>query len=120
MPKIGELREKLFRKAREQVRERFAEKDAHIVRAVNTLDELDRVFNQLSEQIIEWYAAHFPELGRILNDNEKLLQMIVELGERKNYAKNNIEKILKNSEKSVLIEKKALSSMGSEIEKETL
>ncbi len=120
MPKIGELREKLFRKARETVRERFGEKDTHIVRAVNALDELDRVFNQLSEQITEWYASHFPELSRTINDNEKLLRMIIDFGERKNYTKNNMEKILQSPEKSALIEKKALSSMGSEIEKETL
>ena len=120
MNKIGEIREKLLKKTREAVRERFGEKDVHVVRAVNALDELDRVFNQLSEQIIEWYSAHFPELARAVSDNEKFLELVAGIGDRKGFTIKEIERILKNAEKAVLIEKKALSSMGSGIEKETL
>ena len=47
MPKIAEIRETLLKKTRQEIRERFAEQDMHIIRAVNALDELDRVFNQL-------------------------------------------------------------------------
>ena len=120
MPKIDEIRNTLLKKTREQVRERFGEKDLHIIRAVNSLDELDRVFNQLAEQIIEWYSAHFPELARTLNDNEKYLETVSELGERKNYSINSLEKILKNPEKAAVVEKKAQSSMGAELGKENL
>ena len=120
MPIIEGLRKKLVEKARERVREKFSDPLAHIARAVNALDELDRVFNQVSEQVIEWYAIHFPELSRIVNDNEKFLELVVSIGERKGFQKNAVEKVLHGDEKSELIESRAVSSMGSGIPAEAL
>ncbi len=39
--------------------------DLHIIQAINTLDELDKLANALSSRLKEWYGLHFPELDNI-------------------------------------------------------
>lgn len=114
------LREELLEKASQEVMERFEQPDIHVVRAVNVLDELDRLFNQLFEQVSEWYAVHFPELSRNISDNEKFLELVVGLGERKNFSKKEVERVLVEEELSLLVCEKAVQSVGSGIGKNVL
>ncbi|HVD07632.1 MAG TPA: hypothetical protein VNB67_04235, partial [Nitrososphaeraceae archaeon] len=43
--KVGQISEKL---------------DLHIIQAINSLDELDKIINTLGSRMREWYGLHFP------------------------------------------------------------
>ena len=40
--------------------------DLHIIQAINTLDETDKIINALSSRLREWYGLHFPELDNVI------------------------------------------------------
>ncbi len=110
------IREELLRKTRTAVKKRFEEEDVHIVRAVNVLDELDRVFNQVCEQVSEWYGVHFPELFRVVNDNELFLELVCQVGNRSNFLKDKISVAGWNAGIAEAVEKAARNSIGSDID----
>ncbi|MCX6798559.1 MAG: NOP5/NOP56 family protein [Candidatus Diapherotrites archaeon] len=118
MPEIEQLRKALIRKTREQVKERYGEREVHVIRAASVLQDLDPAFNLLAEQAIEWYGAHFPELQRIVKDNERFLQLVSKLGERKNFTKEKAGEIA--GEKAGEIADAAGKSMGSELGADTM
>lgn len=43
--------------------------DTMIVQAIALLDELDKELNTYAMRVREWYGWHFPEMGKIVNDN---------------------------------------------------
>lgn len=51
--------------------------DLHIIQAVNSLDEIDRVANALSSRIKEWYGLHFPELENIVDSIEGYARIVL-------------------------------------------
>ena len=108
------LRRKLISKAKKQVSEKYSEEDIHIIRAVNVLEDLDFIFNLLSEHAREWYSVHFPELNSLVRENETYLKMITDLGKRENFTKAEIEKYAKERNLDKIAEK-AKSGMGSAI-----
>ena len=48
------LRKKLMKKTREQINEKFAGKEIHIIKAVNLLTDLDSINNLMNENASEW------------------------------------------------------------------
>ena len=41
--------------------------DLHIIQAINTLDDTDKIINGISSRLREWYGLHFPELDNIID-----------------------------------------------------
>ena len=41
--------------------------DLHIIQAINSLDEIDKIINGLSSRLREWYGLHFPELDNLID-----------------------------------------------------
>ena len=116
---IKKVREHLLKKTKKTIQKRFESNDIHIVRAVNTLDELDGLFNQLYEQVVEWYAVHFPELARVLSDPDTFLQCVVSIGDRKNFSQQSLQK-LGEKQRAGKIVAKAQNSNGSSISSNSL
>ena len=48
------LRKKMLKKTREQINEKFAGKEIHIIKAVNLLTDLDSINNLMRENLSEW------------------------------------------------------------------
>jgi len=113
------LMRRLIAKAKERVAEVFTGRDYHAIKAVNLLEDLDNAFNLFAEQAREWFGVHFPELNRLVQDNEAFLKLIA-LGERKDFTEKSILKYYENKEKAREIEAKAKNSMGAELGKEDL
>lgn len=109
MTRLDALRKRLIHTAREQVRERYSQTDAHLIRAVNALDDLDQIYNLLFEHCREWYGIHYPELERIEKNPENYLALAENTGNRENYS---TEKLPDTDKKNTLIEN-AANSMGS-------
>jgi len=83
-----ELRKKLLKKTKEQMNEKFAGKEIHIIKAVRLLSDLDSINNLMSENASEWKmrqpsgeaANAFTELTenteRIASEKKKLMEFI--------------------------------------------
>ncbi|MDD5162950.1 MAG: NOP5/NOP56 family protein [Candidatus ainarchaeum sp.] len=115
MNRIEELRKKLIKKTREKVEEKYSGEEEHIIRAVNALQDLDEIFNLLSEHCAEWYSSHFPELGRALQNPEAFLKLIYFVGEKEKFSEKAIADIIKEPATAKLVIEKAKKSMGSKI-----
>ncbi|MBS7652783.1 MAG: hypothetical protein QW638_03080 [Candidatus Bathyarchaeia archaeon] len=68
--------------ARRDIGRALSEREAIIIKAIQTLEGLDRALNILSGKLREWYGLHFPELGRIIEDHETYSTILGELGDR--------------------------------------
>jgi nucleolar protein 56 len=120
MDRTAELRKRLIKRTKQQVKESYSGKETHIIKAVNLLGDLDSVFNLLAEQLIEWYGVHFPELEKLLNDNETYLKLVYFVGARENFLEKNVSEQIKNNEKAKIVCEKAKDSMGAELTEKEL
>ena len=65
-----------------------------IVQAIALLDDLDKELNTYAMRVKEWYGWHFPELGKILNDNLAYAKVILAVGMRDDIANADLAEIL--------------------------
>ena len=72
--------------------------DTHIIQAINSVEELDKICNTLVKRIREWYGYYYPELGRRIDDNQVF-----------------IKRILEKSKSEFMLENEETVSMGPEI-----
>lgn len=93
--------------------------DVMIIQAINLLDDLDKELNTYAMRVKEWYGWHFPELGKILNDNLAYARVILALGMRSNATKADLSEILPE-EIETAVKAAADLSMGTEISEEDL
>merc|ERR1712098_249611 len=68
--------------------------DTMIVQAVNLLDDLDKELNNYVMRCREWYGWHFPELGKIVQDNMAYAKLVKLMGDRTNAATTDFSAIL--------------------------
>ncbi len=53
-----------------------------IIQAIALLDQLDKDVNLFSMRIREWYGYHFPELVRIVPDNQQYARVALFIGDK--------------------------------------
>jgi nucleolar protein 56 len=63
---------------KESIRKSSGKKDKLIVESVRALDEIDQVLNILSERLREWYALHYPEMERKVQNNYAFAKKVSE------------------------------------------
>jgi nucleolar protein 58 len=68
--------------------------DTMIVQAVALLDDLDKELNTYAMRAREWYGWHFPELAKILNDNETFCRVVKVMGDRTKATVTDFEGVL--------------------------
>jgi nucleolar protein 56 len=113
--KFKEVNEQLIKK---QVSQLGSQIDIIIIQIIETLDIIKKSISLFSGRLREWYGLYFPELtDRIIEDNILLSELVVKIGRRENYTKENIDKnfTLKEDFKIMLIEG-ASKSMGAEFD----
>lgn len=93
--------------------------DTMIVQAIALLDDLDKELNTYAMRVKEWYGWHFPEMGRIVNDNLAYARVIMHMGMRTNAANSDLAEILPE-EIETAVKAAAEVSMGTEITTEDL
>ncbi|MCD6478692.1 MAG: hypothetical protein J7L44_02270 [Candidatus Diapherotrites archaeon] len=118
MKTLESLRKKVIEKTRKEVKEKLASKEAHIIKAVNTLEDLDLIFNMLFEDVRDWYSLHFPELFRLAKEPEKSLALVANITLRENFTKEEIFKYYANESLAEELAEKAKVSAGSELNAE--
>lgn len=58
--------------------------DNHIIQAIAILDQLDKAINTFSMRVREWYSWHFPELYKIVSENQRYAQIALFVQDKKN------------------------------------
>ncbi|TQS39079.1 hypothetical protein Golomagni_00404 [Golovinomyces magnicellulatus] len=93
--------------------------DTMIVQAIALLDDLDKELNTYAMRVKEWYGWHFPEMGKIVNDNLAYARIILKVGMRQKCSNSDLSDILPE-EIETAIKAAAEVSMGTEITEEDL
>ena len=87
---LGKLREFALGLSSSKVTEVSESPDLHIIQAINSLDEIDKIANALSSRLREWYGLHFPELDNIIDSINGYAQIVM-AGKRKSLTKQVFE-----------------------------
>jgi nucleolar protein 58 len=88
--------------------------DTMIVQAVSLLTDLDKELNNYAMRLKEWYCWHFPELEKIITDNETFARVVLTLGKRTNISEIDLSEIVPEEVADDII-KACEISFGSEI-----
>lgn len=101
---------------REELKKEASERDKIIIQAINSIDEIDETVNSLYSRIREWYGIHFPELERHISNYNEYFELILKLGERENFTKENIMEIGISEKKAENIQRDAEDSIGADLD----
>ena len=93
--------------------------DTMIVQAISLLDELDKELNTYAMRVREWFGWHFPEMGKIVNDNILYAKCVQRMGVRSNAKTTDFSDILPEETEHALKEA-AEVSMGTDIAEEDI
>ncbi|RKF83421.1 Nucleolar protein 58 [Golovinomyces cichoracearum] len=93
--------------------------DTMIIQAIALLDDMDKELNTYAMRVKEWYGWHFPEMGKIVNDNLAYARTILKIGMRQKCSNSDLSDILPE-EIETAIKAAAKVSMGTEITEEDL
>jgi len=91
--------------------------DTMIIQAIALLDELDKELNTYAMRVREWYGWHFPEMGKIVNDNILYAKIIRKMSIRQQAKETDFSDILPEEIEGPLKEAVEVS-MGTEIAEE--
>ncbi|KAI9368296.1 hypothetical protein BJX61DRAFT_230521 [Aspergillus egyptiacus] len=67
--------------------------DNHIIQAIAILDQLDKAINTFSMRVREWYSWHFPELIKIVSDNQRYAQIALLVRDKKTLTEDKLHDI---------------------------
>ena len=87
---MKKLREFAIQLSSSKVTEVSQSPDLHIIQAINTLDETDKIINNTSSRLREWYGLHFPELDNLIDSINGYSQIVLS-GKRENISKEDFE-----------------------------
>jgi len=106
--------------AKLRVKGAVEKRDIIAAQAIQTLDDLDRTVNLFMGRLREWYGVHFPELDRLIEKHETYARLVMNLGERENFAVEALEKEDIPKGKAEAIAKVAETSMGAQVSQKDL
>jgi len=87
---MEKLREFAIQLSSSKVTEVSQSPDLHLIQAINTLDETDKIINSISSRLREWYGLHFPELDNLIDSVNGYSQIVLS-GKRGNISKEDFE-----------------------------
>ena len=87
---MEKLREFAIQLSSSKVTEVSQSPDLHLIQAINTLDETDKIINSISSRLREWYGLHFPELDNLIDSINGYSQIVLS-GKRENISKEDFE-----------------------------
>ncbi|KAF1825037.1 pre-rRNA processing nucleolar protein-like protein Sik1 [Dissoconium aciculare CBS 342.82] len=76
--------------SRAKVKFSVQKNDNHIIQAIATIDHLDKAVNTFSMRVREWYGWHFPELVRIVSDNQQYAKCALFIGDKKSLTEDSL------------------------------
>ncbi|MGI0017255.1 MAG: NOP5/NOP56 family protein [Nitrosotalea sp.] len=115
----GKLRDFALSLSSSRVTEISESPDLHIIQAINTLDETDKMINLLSSRVREWYGLHFPELDNLI-DTINGYSKIVMAGRRDGFTQSTYTDAGFPEEKAEMLSLLQKKSRGGQISDENL
>ncbi|MDX1595713.1 MAG: ribonucleotide-diphosphate reductase subunit beta [Nitrosopumilaceae archaeon] len=116
---LGKLRNFALELSSSRVTEVSESPDLHIIQAINSLDEIDKITNALSSRLREWYGLHFPELDNIVDSINGYSQIVL-AGKRDKLTKEDFENAGFPESKVEMLSLISKKSRGGEISEENL
>jgi nucleolar protein 56 len=93
--------------------------DNHIIQAIAILDQLDKAVNTFSMRVREWYSWHFPELVKIVSDNQRYAELALFIKDKQTLTGESLHDIAALVEDDEAVAQSiidaAKTSMGQEI-----
>ena len=81
--------------SRAKVKFSVQKNDNHIIQAIATIDHLDKAINTFSMRVREWYGWHFPELVKIVSENQKYARCALFIGDKKSLSEERLHDLAK-------------------------
>lgn len=103
-----------------RVKRAVEKRDLVVVQVIQTIDDLDKTLNLFMSRVREWYGLHFPELDRLVEKHETYARLVANLGGRKGFTLENLEKEDLPRAKAERITETAEVSMGAKLDKEDI
>ena len=99
---------------------KFDEKrqDKGIINSYSLLEQMEKNLNTFAMRVKEWYAWHFPELNRLLADNESYVKFVMTVGHRDNVGQmsdEDLETLVGDADLAVQIKERVKTSMGNDL-----
>lgn len=76
--------------SRAKVKFSVQKNDNHIIQAIAILDQLDKAVNTFSMRVREWYSWHFPELVKIVSENQKYAKVALFVKDKKTLSADKL------------------------------
>lgn len=91
--------------------------DKPIIQSISLLELLDKDINTFAMRVKEWYSWHFPELSKVVSDNQIYVRLVNLIGDRATSTADveQIEEIVGDGEISERVFEVSKNSMGQEI-----
>jgi len=105
---------------KKRVRKAVEKRDLMVAQAILSIDDLDKTINLFMGRILEWHGLHFPELTRLLENQETYARLVLNLENRENFVAENLEKEGLPKGKVEEIVNAAATSMGAMLRKEDM
>jgi len=102
------------------VRRSLERRDLVVAQAINMIDDIDRILNLMASRIREWYNIHFPELNRLVDEHERFIRLVRELGHRENFTVDRLVKLGLPKDRARKIAEAAANSVGADLREEDL
>ena len=112
---LGRLREFALGLSSHRVAKVSASPDLHVIQAINSLDEVDRIANALNSRLREWYGLHFPELDNVIDSIVGYAQIAARAGRRQSLTGAMMEEAKFPESKTEMLSLIADKSRGGEI-----
>ena len=81
--------------SRAKVKFSVQKNDNHIIQAIATIDHLDKAVNTFSMRVREWYGWHFPELVKIVSENQKYARCALFIRDKKSLSEDKLHDLAK-------------------------
>ncbi|MFH1394446.1 MAG: NOP5/NOP56 family protein [Candidatus Micrarchaeota archaeon] len=109
-------RERFFKKSKRTVSEALKSRDMLLSGVTKTIDDLNKIINQLVERLEDWYGIYFPELK--IDEPIKYAELVLML-DRNDIDKKELSKIV-GQKKADELATKAEKSLGTKLEPKDL
>ena len=106
-------RRKLLQQAKKGVQEAFSKKDASLIHAVRSLDDLDAVKSLLFQRLDEWFKINYPEFN--VTSEENYSEIVAEFGDKNDFDFNKLSE-LTSEQKATELMQKAEKSYGADFD----
>jgi len=88
--------------------------DKPIIQSISLLELLDKDINTFSMRVKEWYSWHFPELAKIVSDNQTFVRLAHLIGDKstETVTAEEVEQVVGDGELAERVLETSRNSMG--------